>query len=1138
MELCTNLQKKDLDLETTKTIQSLEINSLKRRVKKLEKKQRSRTHKLRRLYKVGLSAKVISSDDEASLGDQEDASKQERKILDIDADEDITLDSTHVDTNTGKGVLDEQEVEVEKVVSTTKVTTTNATTTTVDELTLAQTLIEIKAAKPKAVTTAATTTTTAVTRPKARGVVVQEPNYKHKSRKSIEERSKMFVELMDKRKKHFTRLRAAEQRRKPQTKAQKRSQMSTYLKHMAGYKQNQLKSKNYDEIQKLFDKAMTKVNIAGDELEQEKAKKQKIDDDEAHMKKHMEIVPDDEVAIDAIPLATKPPIINIDKEDLETLWKLVKAKHELTRPEEAYERGRIVGIKRLIEVVAAKVRVTAAKHNLVLKVNEDDLEDNGFEVSAALSNMRTKRECRAPRNKEGQFRNQDNTRKQGNNEDTSQRQCRLEKAEAVSTACYVQNRVLVVKPRNKTPYELFRGLKPVLSFIRPFGCHVTILNTLDSLGKFDGKSDEVAASTISNESSGTQGELNAGTSTQKEEISQDLHQVEDGTHNESDGKYKSEGDSSPKEVNTAHTIPFRAQLNPQALLKLYLIHLGWKQCRKNFCNSSSNRNKARLVVQGHKQEEGIDYEEVFAVVARIEAIRLFLAYASFMGFLVYQMDVKSAFLYGTIEEEVYVTQPPGFKDLDHPDKVYKVVKALYGLHQAPRAWYKTLANYLLGNGFKRGKIDQTLFIKKQKGDILLVQVYADDIIFGSTNKELCTAFEKLMKDKFQMTEILKKFNYSNVKSASTPVDLEKPLVKDGDADDVDVHLYRSMIGSLMYLTTSRPDIMDSPFELVAYTDSDYAGATQDRKSTTGGCQFLGNRLISWQCKKQTVVATSTTEAEYVAAASCCGQVIGSGSGPRCQDTILGDVDAQTRLKLVLPVFVYAVKHMLMLPVQVSAAEVNPIIYTSCIEQFWATAKVQTVNGVRQLQALVDKKRVIVTKSSIRRDLHLDDVEGTDCLPTATIFEELARMGAKSTAWNEFSSSMASLIICLVTNQKFNLSKYIFDAMVKHLDGGVKFFMYLCFLQVFINQPLGNMSTHKKIFVNPFHTKKVFVNMKRAGKDFSRRITPLFVTIMVQASEEVGEDSDHPTDFTQIPILDQPSTSSQPKEKQTSKKAQR
>ncbi|GKA49389.1 putative ribonuclease H-like domain-containing protein [Tanacetum coccineum] len=354
------------------------------------------------------------------------------------------------------------------------------------------------------------------------------------------------------------------------------------------------------------------------------------------------------------------------------------------------------------------------------------------------------------------------------------------------------------------------------------------------------------------------------------------------------------------------------------------------------------RNKARLVAQGYTQEEGIDYDEVFAPVARIEAIRLFLAYASFMGFMVYQMDVKSAFLYGTIEEEVYVCQPPGFEDPDYPDKVYKVVKALYGLHQAPRAWYGTLAKYLLDNGFQRGKIDQTLFIKKQKGDILLVQVYVDDIIFGSTNKELCTEFEKLMHDKFQMSsmgelnfflglqvkqredgifisqdkyvaEILRKFGFTDVRTASTPMDTEKPLLKDSDGDDVDVHLYRSMIGSLMYLTSSRPDIMfavcacarfqvtpkvshshavkrifrylkgqpklglwyprNSPFDLVAYSDSDYAGASLDRKSTTGGCQFLGCRLISWQCKKQTVVATSSTKAEYVAAASCCRQVL-------------------------------------------------------------------------------------------------------------------------------------------------------------------------------------------------------------------------------------------------------------------------
>ncbi|GJV22284.1 putative ribonuclease H-like domain-containing protein, partial [Tanacetum coccineum] len=325
------------------------------------------------------------------------------------------------------------------------------------------------------------------------------------------------------------------------------------------------------------------------------------------------------------------------------------------------------------------------------------------------------------------------------------------------------------------------------------------------------------------------------------------------------------------------------------------------------------RDKARLVAQGYTQEEGINYDEVFAPVARIEAIRLFLAYASFMGFIVYQMDVKSAFLYE---------------------------KALYGLQQALRAWYETLSTYLLENGFRRGTIDKTLFIKKDKGDIMLVQVYVVDMIFGSTKKSLCIEFEQMMHKRFLMSsigkltfflglqvkqkddgmfisqdkyvaDILKKFNFVTVKTASTLIETNKALLKNEEAEDVDVHLYRSMIRSLMYLTASRPDIMfavcayarfqvtpkvshlhavkrifrylkgqpklglwylrDSPFDLEAFTDSDYARAILDRKSTTGGCQFLGKRLISWQCKKQTIVANSTTEAEYVTAANCCGK---------------------------------------------------------------------------------------------------------------------------------------------------------------------------------------------------------------------------------------------------------------------------
>nr|GEV36013.1 hypothetical protein [Tanacetum cinerariifolium] len=296
------------------------------------------------------------------------------------------------------------------------------------------------------------------------------------------------------------------------------------------------------------------------------------------------------------------------------------------------------------------------------------------------------------------------------------------------------------------------------------------------------------------------------------------------------------------------------------------------------------RNKARLIASGHIQKEGIDYEEVFAPVVRIESIRLFLAYASFMGFMVYQMDVKSAFLYGTIEEE------------------------------APRAWYETLANYLLKNEFHRGQIDQTPFIKKQKGDILLVQIYVDDIIFGATNKDLCKSFEKLMKDKFQMSsmgeltfflglqvkqkkdgifisqdkyvaEILNKFGLTEGKSASTLIDTEKPLLKDSDGEDVDVHIYRLMIGSLMYLTSSRPDIM--------FASDASEGFDQ---------------IIDFH------------NGSYIA----------------------------------------------------YALTVNPTIYVSCIKQFRRTVAVKSSNDVTRLQALVNKKKVVVTEAVIRDALHLDD----------------------------------------------------------------------------------------------------------------------------------------------------------------------
>ncbi|GJU18831.1 putative ribonuclease H-like domain-containing protein [Tanacetum coccineum] len=414
------------------------------------------------------------------------------------------------------------------------------------------------------------------------------------------------------------------------------------------------------------------------------------------------------------------------------------------------------------------------------------------------------------------------------------------------------------------------------------------------------------------------------------------------------------------------------------------------------------RNKARLVAQGYTQEERIDYDEVFAPVATIKAIRLFLAYALFKGFMMYQMDVKSVFLYGKIKEDVYVCQPPGFEDLDFPDKVYKVEKALYRLHQALRAWYETLSTYLLDNGFERGKIDKTLFISRHKCDILLVQISSMGELTFFLGLQVQQKKDGIFisQDKY-VGDILKKFGFIEVKTVSTRMETQKPLLKDEDGEKVDVHMHRYQVNpkvshlhamkrSFRYLK-GQPKLglwypKDSPFDLVAYTDSDYAGASLDRKSKIGGCQFLGSILISWQCKKQTVVANSTTEAEYVAASSCRGQVLW------IQNQLLDYRVFGLELKLMLLGITYyywvevnAVRHNLLLLLKVNAARHN-------------------------LQLLVNINAVEVTSLSGWKD-----AEGVDCLPNATIFEQLTLMSSKTTTWKEFSSTMASGIICLELN---------------------------------------------------------------------------------------------------------------------------
>ncbi|GJS63473.1 putative ribonuclease H-like domain-containing protein [Tanacetum coccineum] len=702
-------------------------------------------------------------------------------------------------------------------------------------------------------------------------------------------------------------------------------------------------------------------------------------------------------------------------------------------------------------------------------------------------------------------------------------------AEAVNTACYVQNRVLVTKPHNKTPYELFLGRKLALGFMRPFGCPVTILNTIDHLGKFDGKADEgffvgysinskafrvfnsrtriveknlhvqfsentpniagsrpdwlfdidaltksmnykpVVTGNQSNGNAGTKACDNAGkarmetsspddgskpSSDDEKKVDEDPRKDSESINQEKDDNVNSTNNVNAASTNKVNVVGGKTSIelpndpnmpaledivysdddedvgaeadmnNLDAFMPVSPIpttrvhkdhpveqiigdlnsapqtrrmtknleehglfssvqqrtnHKDFQNCmfacflsqeepkkvihalkdpswieamqeellqfklqevwtlvelpnRKRaigtkwvFRNKKDERgivikNKARLVAQGYTQEEGIDYDEVFAPVARIEAIRLFLAYASFKDFVVYQMDVKSAFLYGKIEEEVY------------------------------------------------------------KGDILLVQVYVDDIIFGSTKKELCNAFEKLMHEKFQMSsmgeltfflglqvqqkkddifisqdkyvgEMLKKFGFTEVKTASTSMETQKPLLKDKDGEEVDVHMYRSMIGSLMYLTSSRPDIMFvvcscaryqvnpkvSHLHAVKRIFSDYAGSSLDRKSTTGEREL---RESVW--------------------------------------TGIGVNAGNSKLMLL------GINLLLLL-------EVNAARHNLQLLQFWTTTKVKTINGKVQLQALVDEKKIIITGSIVRRDLQLKDAEGVDCLPNTTIFEQLTLM---------------------------------------------------------------------------------------------------------------------------------------------------
>ncbi|GKB64793.1 uncharacterized mitochondrial protein-like protein [Tanacetum coccineum] len=721
-------QEKVLDLEKTKTTQQNEIDSLKRRVKKLEQKKRSRTHVLKRLRKVGATARVESSGDEESLG--EDASKQ-RRINDIDKDEDITLVNVQddadnemfdVDILTGDEVFAEQEVAAKDV------------NLTVDEVTLAQELAALKSVKPKVkrdvieepsvpVSTASASTKAKVQDKGKEKMIEPEKLLKKKDLIRFDE------EIASKLQAGFDEEERLTREKDEANVALTEEWYDIQAKIKADHELAQrLQAEEQEELSNMFDKAFKRVNTfvdfradlvegsskrVGKELEQESTKKQKVDEDKdtAELQSLMEVIPDEEeVAIDVVPLATKSPSI-VD-------WKIHKE-----------------GKKSYYQIVRAD-------------------------------------------GKSQMYRN-----------------------------------------------DLKTMLKP----------HVK-----DEIWKLQQRYAE-------QEASGTKASDNAVLhDDESKPSSDDEKKVDEDLRKDSESNYQEKEDN----VNSTNNVNIVSSIDNVA--------------GTNEVNAVGAKTSIELLVDPnmHALEDYIIFN--------------FSRYDEDDGV---EADMNNLVTTNSSQVE----------------------KALYELHQAHRAWYETLSIYLLDNGFERGKIDKTLFIKRYKGDILLVQVYVDGIIFGFTKKELCIAFNKLMHEKFQMSsmgeltfflglqvkqkkdgifisqdkyvdEILKKFGFTEIKTTSTPMETQKPLLKDEDGEEVDVHIYRSMIGSLMYLTSSRPDIMfavcacaryqvnpkvsylhavkrifrylkgqpklglsysrDSTFDLVAYTDSDYAGESLDRKSTT------------------------------------------------------------------------------------------------------------------------------------------------------------------------------------------------------------------------------------------------------------------------------------------------------------------
>nr|GEV82459.1 hypothetical protein [Tanacetum cinerariifolium] len=454
-------------------------------------------------------------------------------------------------------------------------------------------------------------------------------------------------------------------------------------------------------------------------------------------------------------------------------------------------------------------------------------------------------------------------------------------AKAINTACYTQNRSLIRIRYNKTPYKLMQNNKLDLSFLHVFGSLCYPTNDHEDLGFEESPKtptfhdDLLNGSPHDSTSQGSSSNViqihtlfeHLGRWTKDHPIA---NMIDDPSRSVSTRK-QLETDAMWCYFNAFLTLlelkNIKQELVP-CLDNVFLIKLKWIYKIKIDKSGGVLKNKARLVAQGFRQEEGIDFKESFSSVARIEVIRIFVANVAHKNIKIFQMDIKTAFLNGKLKEEVYVSQPERFVNQDNPSHVYKLKKALYGIKQAQRAWYDMMSTFLISQQFSKGAVDLTLFTWHAGNDLLLVQIYVDDIIFASTNTAICDEFANQMTNKFKMSMMGQMSFFLGLQISQSPRGI---FINQSKYASEIVKKY-----GLNYTDSVDTPMIDTDMSLTAYADADHAGCQDTRRSTSGSAQFLGDKLVSWSSKKQKSTAISSTEAEYIALSSaialCCNNV--------------------------------------------------------------------------------------------------------------------------------------------------------------------------------------------------------------------------------------------------------------------------